>query len=91
MSNNKAEETLNEKRGYGIDELRYRRAYSLAKYEFAKMQMVQTVDTVKDGILPSGKKGIMGKIIGSLNYLDYAVIAYRIFSKIMKIRRRAKR
>lgn len=91
MSRNKTEEAVNEKTGYGIDELRYRRAYALAKYELAKMQMTQTVDTVRHGIMPTTGRGIMGKILGSLNYLDYAVIAYRIISKLMKIRRRAKR
>lgn len=88
MSKKDHNESLNAmSRGCGIDELRYRRAYALAKYELAKMRMVETVESVKGGIPSIGRKGIWGKILGSLDYIDYAVIAYRIGSKLMKWRR----
>lgn len=77
-------------KGYGIDELRYRRAYALAKYEMAKMRMAESVESVKAGIPSVGRGGILGKILASLNYVDYAIIAYRIVSKFAKLRRRKK-
>ncbi len=76
-------------RGYGIDELRYRRAYALARYEMAKMSFVENLEAAKNQIPTAiSGKGIMGKIFGSLNYLDYAIIAYRIISKFRKYRKR---
>lgn len=82
-------EQSSQPRGIGIDELRYRRALSLARYEMAKMRFVEDIQTAKNNI-PSAitGKGLMGKILGSLNYMDYALIAYRIISKIRKFRNR---
>ncbi len=77
-------------KGYGIDELRYRRAYALAKYEMAKMRMAETIESVKGGFSSTGRGGILSKILGSLNYVDYAILAYRIVSKFARLRRRRK-
>lgn len=85
--NNRLENHLEEPRGYDIDELRYRRAYALARYEMAKMQATRTFETAKDKMPMFSRSGIIGKVLGSLNYLDYALIAFRIISKIRKIRK----
>lgn len=77
-------------KSYGIDELRYRRAYALARYEMAKMRMTETMVSVKNGFPSMGRGGIIGKMLGSLNYIDYALLAYRIVAKFAKLRRRKK-
>lgn len=84
----KTEDALIVSRGCGIDELRYRRAFALAKYELAKMRLMETVDSVRDGVPSIGGRGIMGKMLSSLNYIDYALIAYKIGSKLMKFRKK---
>lgn len=71
--------------GYTIDELRYRRAYALAKYEMSKMRMVEQFDSAKASLAP---RGLMGKIIGNLNWLDYAVIGFNIFKTLRRLRRK---
>lgn len=86
---NSPNDNLIEKKGYGIDELRYRRAYALARYEMAKIGVIEQMGAVRSGF-GSGfaGKGIAGKILGSLNYLDWALLAFRAASKIAKWRRR---
>lgn len=76
-------------KGYGIDELRYRRAFALAKCEMAKIQLTQQVGHFKGTV--ASPTGVMGKIASSLNYLDYALIAYQIGSKIYKWRKNRKK
>lgn len=72
-------------RGYTIDELRYRRAYALAKYEMSKMRMVEQLDSAKSSLAP---RGLMGKIIGNFNWLDYAMIGFNIFRMLRRLRRK---
>lgn len=72
--------------GYGIDELRYRRAYVLAKCEIAKMQMTDQLSHFRNGV--SQPTGIMGKLLNSLSYVDYALIAFRLGQRFFKWRNR---
>lgn len=76
--------------GYDLDELRFRRAYALAKYEMAKTRLVEDLSAAKEKMPLASGNGIAGKILGSLNYLDYAMIAFRVFSKIRGFRRKKK-
>lgn len=76
--------------GYDFDELRFRRAYALAKYEMAKARFVEEMSTVKERMPLASGSGIARKILGSLNYLDYALIAFRVFSKIRGFRKKKK-
>lgn len=88
MKNNESYNDI-EFKGYTIDELRYRRAFALAKYEMAKYQTLDQLKRFQGGFSPSG--GIMGKIFSSLNYFDYAMLAFRIGQKIFKWRRSRKK
>ena len=82
-------ESYVEKKGYGIDELRYRRAYAMARYEMAKMSLQEQVNAVRSSMSGGiAAKGIAGRLLGSLNYLDWAILAFRVVSKIKKWRRR---
>lgn len=75
-------------KGYTLDELRYNRAYLLAVCEMQKMRLMQRVDAAKNTMPGFTGSGIVGKIMGSLNYVDYALIAFRIISKVSRIFRR---
>lgn len=83
------EEQLQQPRGLGFDELRYRRAFALARYEMAKLRFLEDIEAAKNQMPGAiSGKGIFGKILGSLSYVDYALIAYRIYSKIRKFRKK---
>lgn len=77
--------------GYNLDELRFQRAYALARYEMAKARLVEDISAVKEKMPLTSGHGIAGKILGSLNYLDYALIAFRVFSKIRGFRKKKKK
>lgn len=77
---------LIEPKGYTIDELRYRRAFALAKYEMAKYQTMEEVRRVSSGF--SSPRGWLGRIMGAFNYVDYGILAFQIGKKIFKWRRK---
>ena len=69
-------------KGYDIDELRYRRAYMLARCEIEKIR----IDSMRSSIpsIASGG-GIAARILKGLSYFDYAFIAYRVASRTTKL------
>ena len=61
----------------------------MARYEMAKMGLQEQINAVRSGIGDKfAVKGIAGRLMGSLNYLDWAILAFRVVSKIKKWRRR---
>lgn len=92
-----ADKVLDEKpkfAGYTLDDLRYRRAVVALRKEFAREKLVEDYENVRhwspfaqDG---KGKKAskaatIARKLIGGLNYLDYAMIGLSLFSSARKV------
>lgn len=76
-------------KGYTIDELRYQRALAMARSEIARMHMVDAYESTREAISnPSSSGGIMGRIMSSLDYIEYVVAGYRIWKKIARIVRR---
>lgn len=86
MKRIETDETM-EPKGLTIDELRYRRAFALAKYEMVKYQTVEEMKRFGSGFA-LGRSGIVGRLLGSLNYLDYAMLAFQIGRRIFKWRKR---
>lgn len=78
-------------KGYTIDELRYQQAYTQARLEIERERMTASAQSLYSGSIAGKAGGIMGKVLGSLNYVDYAVLAFRLFRKVYTIfhRRRA--
>lgn len=84
-------------KGLTISEIRYQRALVALQKEFCKEKIVIGVKRIKNYSPFSkgynakddfgGRFGaIAGKIIGGINYLDYAVIGFSLISHIKKIR-----
>lgn len=75
-------------RGYTLSELRYRRAYVQVKLEMAREALFSRSKSVmNNGVIPMKgvTGGIMGKVMGALDYFDYAFLAYKAGSKIIHI------
>lgn len=84
-----------EAKGLTIAEIRHRRALVLLQKEFCKEKMQYNALKLKNNSpfskdysgknRPMGKvMGIAGKLLGGMNYVDYAVIGLSMFSNIRK-------
>lgn len=78
-------------RGYDLDELRFQRAYMLARCEVTKMKLESRIDRLRRGVPAVQGSGMVSRMLGGLNYVDYAFVAYKIASKVFKIFRRRRR
>lgn len=78
-------------KGYDIDELRYRRAYLLARCEIEKMKFASRAAALKEGIPSIKSDGLAGRMLKGLNYMDYAYLAYKTASKIAGFIKRIRR
>lgn len=76
--------------GYTLDELRYMRAYTAARLEINRDRMQRNLVNLKNAG-PVSKSGILGKILGTLSYLDIALVTFRIGSKALRAMRLLKR
>lgn len=77
-------------KGYDIDELRFRRAYLLARCEIEKIKFTSRLTAVKEGIPSIKGNGIAGRMLKGLNYIDYAYIAFKTFSKLSGLFKRVR-
>ncbi|MDE6048198.1 MAG: hypothetical protein K2G09_00700 [Paramuribaculum sp.] len=75
-------------KGYDIDELRYQQAYTEARLEIEKERMSASARSIYSSTAMTRSGGLIGRILGSLNYVDYAIIAFRIFKKARGLMRR---
>ncbi len=81
--------------GYTLEELRYQRALVSLKKDFAQTKLFRSIETLqktnplssenKAASLP-GKVGfVASKLFSGLNYLDYAMMGFSLFSSARKI------
>lgn len=72
-------------RGYSLDELRYQRAVALARIEMEKEKMALEAAGLRQHVPGMNTRGLMGKIMGSLSYVDYIVLAFRLGRSLSKM------
>ena len=73
-------------KGYNHEQLRYQRALNMARREIATQQINTLGKELSNGtILTANHQSLLTKIISSLNYLDYGVMAWNIFSRMRRI------
>ncbi|MCI9606685.1 MAG: hypothetical protein HFJ94_00760 [Muribaculaceae bacterium] len=77
----KAAENAPEWRGFDIDELRYQQAYAQARLEICKERMAASAQGLYSNSALTKGHGIMGKVLGSLNYMDYIFLAFKVGRK----------
>ncbi|MDE5663545.1 MAG: hypothetical protein K2I37_05890 [Muribaculaceae bacterium] len=85
-----------EVKGLTIREIRYQRALVALQKDFCREKMNVGILRLKNSSpfsknyqgksKPFGRAaGIVGKLIGGMNYLDYAVLGFSIFSNVRKV------
>lgn len=79
-------ETNKEWNGYTLEELRFRRMLSLAKFELGKASLMSEVQSITSG--RAVKSSIFAKVTGALNYADYAILAFRLGRNVLRLFRR---
>ena len=79
-------------KGVTLDELRFQMALNHARREIVGAQLHTLGQEVSDGrLMKSVQGGLISKLLASLNYLDYAVLAFNVFSKIRHLWPRRKK
>ncbi len=69
--------------GYTLEELRYMRAYTVARLEINRDRLQRNFAGLKDSG-PVPKSGMLGKLLGTLSYIDIALLTFRVGSKAFK-------
>lgn len=72
--------------GYTLEELRYMRAYTVARLEINRDRLQRNFAGLKDAG-PVSKSGMLGKLLGTLSYIDIALLTFRVGSKAFKVAR----
>lgn len=92
-------------KGYTLDELRYERLLNMARIEIENERMMHRIKLMYPGgkadnsstvsaatsLLGSNTGNIVKKMLGALNYFDYALIAFRVGKQIVNTFKRFKR
>lgn len=72
-------------KGYDIDELRYMKAYTVARIEIEKERIATSSKSLYSGRVNSRAYSIAGKILGSLSYMDYGILGFKLFRRVRSI------
>lgn len=82
-------------KGYTLEEIRYQRALVALQKEFCKTKILRNVHNLQKSnpLAPSsavksmpGKVGfVASKLLTGLNYLDYAMLGFSLFSSARKV------
>ena len=81
-------------KGYTLDELRYQRALLLLKREYLKEKALKETKAVKERIpVLNGKsplnaltpRGMVGRVMRGLNYADYLMLGFSVFTAGKKV------
>ena len=72
-------------KGYNLDELRYMRAYTLARIEINRERLNSRVSQIKkNGVNGIKPKGMLGKVFSAFSYFDIALLTWKVGSKALK-------
>lgn len=82
-------------RGFTLHEIRLRRAFILMKEQIDRDEITLKARSIMQsagGQIArfSPRSGVVAKIAGSLDYFDYAYIAYTLGSKVFKLIKRVR-
>lgn len=79
-------------KGYTLQELRIQRIITETKIEIVKSKVLQDSNKLKESSIPAPfGSPLFKKVIGALDYADYAIMAFSIGRRVMKLLRRKKK
>ena len=73
-------------KGYTLEDRHYMRAYTAARIEISSDRLKRNFTGLKR-VNPVQSGGLLGKVLGTLSYLDIALVTFRLGSKAFKIMR----
>lgn len=72
--------------GHNLEDLRFQMALNHARREVLNSQIKAFSEEISKGkMMRTMRGGIISKLMSSLNYLDYIVLAFNVFSKARRI------
>ena len=77
--------------GYTMDEMMYQKAFLLARMEVSKTRLMNQAAEFKSGFPGVSSGSIWGKVLSGFSYVDYAVLAFKLGSKVVRIMRTLRR
>ena len=77
--------------GYTMDEMMYQKAFLLARMEVAKARLANSVDEMRSGFPGVSKGSMWSKLLNSFSYVDYAILAFKLGSKVTRLVRALRR
>lgn len=79
--------------GYTVDEVRYLRAYTAARLEINRDRIMRNASAVMESnSSPFGNgSGLLSKLLGTLSYIDIALVTYKLGRGIFRTVRRFRR
>lgn len=84
------QQSRSEWKGYTLDELVYHRAIALARIEVQKEKLSQDYSRMRVGNFNFAPSSFT-RALGVMNYLDYAIIAFRLLRKLGPLLHRKKK
>lgn len=77
--------------GYTMDEMMYQKAFLLARMEVSKTKLMNQVADLRSGFPGVASGSIWSKLLSGFSYVDYAVVAFKIGSKVVRLIRTLRR
>lgn len=78
--------------GYTIDEIRYLRAYTAARLEISRERLQRNASEMVESANPlANGHSILSRMLGTMNYLDIALITFKVGRGVFKFIRRLRR
>ena len=78
-------------RGYTLDELRYRRAYTEANTQVQRMMLTKQVADLRRGNPVTRGWSTLRDILSAVGYVKSALLALRVFKSIRGLRKNLRR
>ncbi|CCX48912.1 MAG: hypothetical protein J6B36_00205 [Muribaculaceae bacterium] len=77
--------------GYTMEEMMYQKAFLLARMEVSKTKLMNEFSEVRSGMPGVASGSIWSKLLSGFTYVDYAVFAFKIGSKVARLIRTLRR
>lgn len=77
-------------KGYTIEEMRYAKVIALTRTEIEKAKLLDAVESARESLPFVGSSESTSSVFKSMSFIQYAVIAYKLFRRIAPLFRKKK-